>query len=166
MKDVNLIDIEASGLGIDSYPVEIAILVDNRLFSWLIVPEESWQYWDKTAESMHGISREILISQGKVARFVADAINDAMTNSNGLLYSDAAEWDADWLKTLFDAVGAVADFHILPVGDLLAGAAFRQFQQKREEIANSGKYRPHRAEQDIRIIHAALIAVCQAAKQE
>lgn len=162
MIDVNLIDIEASGLGLDSYPVEIAILVDNKMFSWLIAPEKSWQHWDTAAEGLHGISRQILISQGKAARFVADAINEVMVGANGLLYSDAAEWDADWIRTLFGAVGAVPEFHILPVSDLLADAEFRHFQRKHEEIASSAKYRRHRAEHDIRIIHEALGTVLQA----
>ncbi len=162
MIDVNLIDIEASGLGLDSYPIEIAILINKKMFSWLIAPEKSWRHWDAAAENLHGISREILISQGKAARLVAEAINEAMVGTNGLLYSDAAEWDVDWIRTLFSAVGAIPEFHILPVSDLFTDTEFRRFQCKYDEIAGSGKYRRHRAEPDIWMIHEALCSAFQA----
>jgi hypothetical protein len=44
MSTINLIDIEASGLHFDSYPIEIAIRVNNKLHGWLIKPEPDWQF--------------------------------------------------------------------------------------------------------------------------
>jgi len=41
-----LIDIGASGLHPDSYPIEIAILIDGKTHEWLIKSLDSWEHWD------------------------------------------------------------------------------------------------------------------------
>lgn len=164
LSDLSLIDIEASGLHIDSYPIEIAILVNGEIFSWLIVPEHSWRHWDQAAERLHGISRDQLVNHGQKARYVADAINDTIANTNGLLYSDAAAWDTEWIKTLYDTVGALPQFHILPISDLLSEAEHLLFQDKCNALANTARYRRHRAAQDVKIIYEAYISVAHAAK--
>ncbi|MBI3563446.1 MAG: hypothetical protein HY080_17215 [Gammaproteobacteria bacterium] len=159
MNNLNLIDIEASGLHRDSYPIEIAILVNGKILSWLITPEKSWSHWDVAAEALHGISREQLSKHGQAARYVADAINGAVARTNGLLYSDAAAWDAEWINTLYDAVGALPQLHILPLSDLFSEAGYRLFEQQRDALARSGHYRRHRAVQDVKMIYAAYTAV-------
>ena len=152
----NLIDIEASGLAIDSYPIEIALSINAKIHSWLIKPDHRWQYWDNTAERLHGITRDTLLANGIEPNLVVDAIDRVMATSNGLLYSDAAAWDADWMATLYHAVGTIPNFHILPVDDLLSDNQQTLFWKKRNEVADSGQYRLHRAEQDVRILQEAL----------
>jgi hypothetical protein len=155
MKRINLIDVEASGLDWESYPIEIAVLVEGRMHAWLIAPEPDWTYWDETAESLHGISRQELIEGGQKAARVAEELNSVLEDSNGVLYSDAARWDEDWVRTLFDSIGAVPLFHILPISDLLSADQCSAFEQTAERLASSGKYRRHRAEPDVRMIYEA-----------
>lgn len=155
MNDINIIDIEAGGLDWESYPIEIAVLVDGQMHSWLIKPEPHWTYWDETAESMHGISRETLIESGELAFRVALELNDLLEESDGVLYSDAAPWDGAWVRTLFDAVGENQNFQILSIADLLSEGQRQSFEEAQYALAQSGKYRLHRAEPDVRMIDEA-----------
>lgn len=157
--DVIIIDVEASGLHIDSYPVEMAVYVAGNVHSWLIRPEKNWQFWDRNAENLHGIKREFLVREGRLARHVADELNDVLSDTNGLLYSDAAEWDSDWIQTLFTTVGAIPQFHILPVQDLLSDTEYKRFQFKVDELANTELYRRHRAGEDVKLIATALVDI-------
>ena len=155
MNDINIIDVEASGLDWDSYPIEIAVLVDGRMQSWLIKPEPCWTYWNDTAESMHGICRETLIESGELAFRVAIELNDLLEESDGVLYSDAAPWDGVWVRTLFEAVGETQTFQILSIADLLSEEQRQAFEDAQYALAQSGKYRLHRAEPDVRMIEEA-----------
>jgi hypothetical protein len=51
----NIIDIEASGFGVDSYPVEVGIVLSTgQKYCAIIKPADDWLYWDKKAELVHG----------------------------------------------------------------------------------------------------------------
>ena len=84
MTGYNLIDIEASGLDIESYPIEVGLLFNSSVYTWLIKPEPKWQYWDDAAEKIHGISRQHLLQHGMDAKQAAIEINELVKNSNGL----------------------------------------------------------------------------------
>ena len=56
-----IIDLEASGFGRGSYPIEVGFALENReIYSFLIKPEADWTHWSEEAEEIHGISREQL----------------------------------------------------------------------------------------------------------
>ena len=157
MSTINIIDIEASGLHFDSYPIEVAILIEEEVHSWLIKPEENWRYWNKTAESLHGITRDILQTEGKSVFFVAGELNRLLKNTNGILYSDAVNWDGDWLNTLFFAAKTTPSFHMVSVYDLFDKDQEWRFNEARILLSESGKYRQHRAEEDVRMIYQAFL---------
>lgn len=156
MKNINIIDIEASGLHFDSYPIEVAVIVNGQSKSWLIKPEANWLYWCTTAESMHGITRNKLLEEGVSAKQVADELLVFLEGSNGILYSDAAHWDSDWLDTLFFAANSVRSFHIASIYDLLKRRE-AHFDKAKAQLAASGKYRHHRAEEDVWMIYEAYL---------
>ncbi|WDP84202.1 MAG: hypothetical protein HUN05_02695 [Desulfobacter sp.] len=56
-----IVDVEASGFGSQSYPIEIGLALgpDTRYCS-LIIPSPQWTHWDKAAEKTHAISRDLL----------------------------------------------------------------------------------------------------------
>lgn len=155
MKPIPIIDIEASGLHFDSYPIEIAVLIGDDVQSWLIKPEPGWEYWSETAEEMHGISRTVLEQDGIVAEIVAQQLNDCAEKVGGLLYSDAVFWDEDWLKTLFYVTKVPMRFHIASVFDLLSSEETERFQKGKADLITSGRYRHHRAEGDVQLIWRA-----------
>ncbi len=165
MSSITIIDIEASGLHIDSYPIEVAILLNGKLYSWLIKPEYSWKYWSKTAENMHGISKEELLQKGLPARQVADELNNTLGATNGLLYSDASEWDAGWLRKLYEDVGAIPYFYILPIQDLFStDDEEKLFYENKKQILITGKYRQHRAGEDVQLINEAIAMINESDK--
>lgn len=101
-KPLLFLDIEASALSPDSWPVEIgfAWLQSGRVAvrSTLIVPRRAWRrdVWSVEAEAMHGLTQDALLS-GRPADLVA-ADTDAFADF--VLVSDNAMWDQLWLDRL------------------------------------------------------------------
>lgn len=155
MTEVNIIDVEASGLHVDSYPIEIAVLVEGQVHSWLIKPSDQWQHWCVRAEALHGIARRELLSKGLDLTVVANELNTLMAKASGILYSDADRWDDDWINTLYTQAGIKPTFHILSIYDLLSNDQAYQFQKNIRGLAASDKYRRHRAGEDVRMIYEA-----------
>ncbi|MFT6270322.1 MAG: hypothetical protein ACJAVV_003156 [Alphaproteobacteria bacterium] len=62
----SIIDIEASGFGNRSYPIKVGIISgDGRRYCKLIRPLDDWTFGDNEAQNIHGISRELLLSNGE-----------------------------------------------------------------------------------------------------
>lgn len=164
MNNIAFIDIEASGLHFDSYPIEIAVLKGDEIRSWLIKPETTWQYWSEVAEQMHDISREILIKDGISCNTVVDQLNEFLLDFDGVLYSDAYQWDIDWIDTLYFSVKQKRPFHIASVYDLLPDQKSKQFDELKLALAESGRYRKHRARDDVGIIAEAFFSVLSSSR--
>ena len=63
-----VLDIEASGFGRDSYPIEIGyVLPDGSGYCTLVHPEAAWTHWDPQAQRLHGITRVAVL------KFAAEA---------------------------------------------------------------------------------------------
>ncbi len=77
--------------------------------------------------------------------------------SNRAFYSDAVHWDADWIGTLFSVVNTTQLFQIKSIYDLLEKRQILKFDQEKVRLSESGKYRKHRAEEDVRMIYQAYI---------
>lgn len=155
MKDIAVIDIEASGLHMDSYPIEVAILKQGEVRSWLIKPKSSWTHWCDTAETLHGISRRELNDRGQKIEQVVEEIDAFMGEFTGSLYSDAQVWDADWIDTLYFAGNQSRLFKIDSIYRLLSDLQKTHFAKYKFELAISGNYRHHRAESDVKMIAKA-----------
>ncbi|MBF0420060.1 MAG: hypothetical protein HQL78_07830 [Magnetococcales bacterium] len=105
-KHVLIVDLEASGLHDDSYPTEVGWInpiVDGEPTSFLIKPSERWlkTKWDKEAEKLTGITRELLINEGHSIHDVAINLKRILDSSEVIL-SDAPEWDRHWMQVLFN----------------------------------------------------------------
>ena len=107
-----IIDVEASGFGQGSYPIEIGIaLADGSRHCFLVAPARSWKHWDTEAEKVHGISRELLSSHGRPIQDIAWRLNELLRTRT--VYSDA------WSFDIFSQVGrAVAETPGQLLGDL------------------------------------------------
>jgi hypothetical protein len=123
MKAVNypaLIDLEASGLHADSFPIQVAwAMPDGTLAEHLIRPEPDWQAWDDTAEALHGITPETLERDGEPAAVVAAALNHSLRGH--MVFSDAPAYDRFWLDVLFAAAGREREFRLGDYWRLIAG---------------------------------------------
>ncbi len=98
------LDFEASSLGKQSYPVEVAwVFEDGRSRSFLIKPAPDWTDWSSEAEAIHGISRELLEKEGVAVSTIADEM--VKTLSGHRLCASAPAWDGKWLSALLRAAG-------------------------------------------------------------
>jgi hypothetical protein len=97
-----IVDIEASSLGDDSYPIDIAWLeADGKVLSHLIRPSWSWTDWSPKSAAIHGINREDLRLQGMDPAPLCRMLTAAWDGRPVL--SDAPAWDSQWLERLWHA---------------------------------------------------------------
>ena len=87
-----LLDIEASGFGRGSYPIEVGLArADGSVCAFLIQPQNEWTHWDPKAELLHGISRSRLERElrdlGLKVRAESEMVREAMAASNHQLLS-------------------------------------------------------------------------------
>lgn len=114
------LDIEATGFGPESYPIEVAwSLPSGEIQRCLISPETvpEWTAWNPEAERVHGIDRDRLLRNGWPPDYVADRL---VADLNGLtVYSDAPDFDHAWLARLFRVVGRPMPFTFDHIDELL-----------------------------------------------
>jgi hypothetical protein len=95
------LDVEASSLSDDSYPIEIGWVDESgQGESYLIRPELSWTDWSADAERVHGISRDQLLSEGRPAAWVAERAAQVLARDSVRAVSDAPVIDGRWLARL------------------------------------------------------------------
>lgn len=106
-------DVEASSLGQNSYPIEIAWnLEDGSIESHLINPYlvEEWTDWDPGAQAVHGLSRAYLADHGEHPDSVAHRMNQVLAGKT--VYSDAITFDGMWIGELFAGAMIEREFKI------------------------------------------------------
>ena len=130
----SLVDVEATGLHDDSYPIEIAVLHKGNLYEWLIAPLDGWIHWDKVAEmECHGLSRETKITKGINASFVANTLNRLLCSTTA--YSEAAVWDEEWINRLFSDNGIIQAFPVHPIQDLMLQNRATRFNHMKHTLS-------------------------------
>ena len=146
-----IIDIEASGFGKNSYPIEIGYIAeDAETWCCLIRPEADWQHWDETAESTHGISRERLAELGKPAAVVAQLMNDRLQNCT--VYTDGWGHDFIWLSLLFETANISPHFKIEDLRKVLKPHQEAIWEVTKSQVQEELKAHRHRASSDAQVI--------------
>ena len=78
-----IIDIEASGFGRGSYPIEVGfVLPDGASYCTLIRPATHWNHWDAGAEALHHITLRQLAEHGKPTTGVNQLLPPHHSQSN------------------------------------------------------------------------------------
>lgn len=146
-----IIDLEASGFGRGSYPIEVGIaLADGSVHALLIQPAESWTHWDDKAEAIHGINREYLMEHGKTPREVAIYLNDLCSGQT--LYSDAWSFDSSWLGRLFDEAEIIQRFRLDTITRLLSEDEMSQWSDVKDAMVDELGLEIHRAANDVMLL--------------
>jgi len=146
-----IIDVEASGFGRGSYPIEVGVVMaDGISHCMLIRPELEWKHWDDSAEQLHGISREQLQRYGRPVTEVAASLNDWLRDQQ--VYSDAWGNDSSWLALLFDAAGHRQQFKLESLRGLLSEQQLQWWHQTKDDIVASSDFNRHRASYDALIL--------------
>jgi hypothetical protein len=150
-----VLDIEASGFGRDSYPIEIGyVLPDGGGYCTLVRPEATWTHWDPQAQRLHGITREAVQLHGRPALDVARHLNQALRGQT--VYTDGWANDYSWIGALFDAAGLSPFFHIQNLRALLSDSDAARWHQIKDQVAGELKLGRHRASSDARLLQMTL----------
>jgi len=150
-----VIDIEASGFGAGSYPIEVGlVLPDGSAHCYLIAPAYNWKHWDEHAETMHGISREVLADHGRPLQEVAWRLNELLHDKT--VYSDAWSFDMSWLGKLFDAADFPQRFRIAGIVELMDEQQRDRWHAVKGQVAGEMGLQRHRASGDARILQETL----------
>ena len=146
-----IIDLEASGFGRNSYPIEIGIAMptgDTKCM--LIRPEPDWIHWDKESEKLHGLRREQLLQHGRPVKDVADHINKLLEGQTA--YTDGWGVDHSWLSLLFDRAQRRQRFRLEALQVLLKEQQFDVWDKIKQRIFSESKFPRHRASNDAHVL--------------
>lgn len=150
-----IIDIEASGFGGGSYPIEIGFVMgDGQTWCTLVRPEPDWRHWDPAAESIHHVTRALLEQRGKSAQEVAWQVNAQLRGQD--VYSDGWANDFSWLGRLFDSVDSFPTFRLRSLRELLTEDEAARWHATKAQVQSVLQLRRHRASSDARLIQETL----------
>ncbi len=153
-----VLDIEASGFGARSYPIEVGLaLGDESTYCRLILPEPGWTHWDPAAERIHHIERAILERHGVAASRIADELNERLAGK--IAYSDGWANDYSWLALLFDVAERVPRFKLESLRSLLDEDEAGRWHATKERVATDLRSPRHRASADARVLQMTLLRV-------
>ncbi len=155
-----ILDVEASGFGRGSYPIEIGFIEpQGAVFCALIRPAPDWLHWDASAEALHGINRELLQRCGKAPLWVATEINTRLAGQ--VVYCDGWGHDYSWLARLFDSAGLVPSFQLADLRSLLSQDDEVCWQSALDQVRAELKLHRHRASSDAKVLQLTLMRVKQ-----
>lgn len=164
-----ILDLEASGLEEDSYPIEAGFIVAGEpadalalsTSTFLINPASvpAWTAWDEIAESHHQILREEL-AVGVSPETAVNILNDRLRGQ--IVLVDSLPYDSFWLKRLYDAAETTPTFELRSVESVLlerggagAVAAYHQLVEEQDKS--------HRALPDAKQTHVWMRQILGAA---
>ena len=151
-----IIDIEASGFGSYSYPIEIGVIDEQgERFCKLIKPFDDWVHWDKSAEHLHGISQDTLLSHGIEGTQMCIELN-ALFNKK-TLYTDAWSVDSVWLNKLFDRAAMTKTFSISALEMIMTESQIDKWDRAKQAFIKQSGIQRHRASSDAFIIQETFL---------
>jgi hypothetical protein len=151
---LRFLDIEASGLHVGSFPIEVG-WADTSLATdgFLVKPDPAWSMneWSGVAQTIHGISREETIADGIDVVQAANRLNAALGGM--IVVSDNPFHDTKWTIRLFRAARVVPAFDLKDWTKLCQLEAARQWLDQAAVSALEAEVRaafprPHRAQPD------------------
>jgi hypothetical protein len=158
----SIIDVEASGFGPHSYPIEVGVVKGNGdRYCSLIRPEPDWTEWSEDAESLHGISREVLQRKGKSIQQVCAELNHFLLDET--VYSDAIGHDQRWLMRLFYSAEIIQHFKVSAIETITSLGQLEVWDETRLQVQTELGLARHRASSDALLIQRIYVAAANAA---
>jgi hypothetical protein len=146
-----IIDVESSGLGPDSYPIEVGVsLPSGDRYCNLIHPAPSWTAWDRTAQEIHGISRETILSEGIPIGDVTRELNQLLRNRT--VYTDGWVVDHHWIAQLYYEAAIPQRFSVSSLETILSEEQMAIWHETKNRVIKELKLERHRASADARIV--------------
>jgi hypothetical protein len=153
-----ILDIEASGFGLGSYPIEVGFVQpDGQTWCSLVKPQPDWQHWDPNAAAVHHITREQLVQHGRDVHDIVDVLNDRLHGMT--VYSDAWAHDYTWLNRIYEAADRSPTFKLDHLRALLTDAEAASWHDVKRRVALGLGLVRHRASADARILQQTLLTL-------
>jgi len=158
-----VMDIEASGFGAGSYPIEVGFS-QRHGEGWctLIRPHDDWQHWDEGAAQVHRIPREILVERGRPVARVAESLNQILAGHT--VYTDGWAHDYVWLAKLFDAADQQPHFRLADFREIISPKQEELWHQTKDQVQIDLNVNRHRASNDARILQLTWLRTYDACK--
>jgi hypothetical protein len=151
-----VLDIEASGFGRRSYPIEVGVVLpDGQTFCTLVRPQADWTHWDPQAEQVHGIARDLLHTRGRPAVEVAQVLNERLAGQT--VYSDGWANDYSWIGILFDAAEMSPRFKLENLRALLSDDEAERWHRVKDQVCAECAITRHRASADARLLQLTVL---------
>jgi|GEM_PF-72468 len=152
----SIIDIEASGFGAASYPIEFGVCLSSDVrCCMLIKPEPDWVHWDNQAQQLHGIDRSTLETRGRSVQEVAVHFNALLAGQ--VLYSDGWVVDKPWISRLFHAARVPMQFSVQPIEQIMTELQFEIWDETKRQLTEESSEHRHRASHDALIIQQTFL---------
>lgn len=146
-----IIDIEASGFGVNSYPIEVGVVrSDGARYCKLIKPFDDWQFWQASAQTVHGITRQDLLEYGIHGTQLCVELNEFLRGD--IAYSDGWVVDSPWLSVLYQRARVPMTFKLSSLEMILKESQMACWHQVKDTVIDSLKLVRHRASNDALII--------------
>jgi hypothetical protein len=146
-----VIDVEASGFGAGSYPIEVGVVLpDGRAYCSLIRPAPGWTRWDRASEAVHFIPRGVLHARGRSVQEVATELNRLL--GGRCAYSDAWGNDSSWIALLFEHAAIRQAFRVESLRALIDERQAALWHPVKEAVTRESALVRHRASSDARIL--------------
>ena len=146
-----IIDIEASGFGCESYPIEAGVIdARGNKYCSLIRPESHWNHWTAEAEMLHGVRRELLFSHGLNVNEISRQLNQLLAGTT--VYCDGWVVDYPWLIKLFDAARQRMLFTCSPLESILTESQMAIWHKQKDVLTEKMNGKRHRASSDAELI--------------
>ena len=151
-----VLDVEASGFGRNSYPIEVGFVLPNgHSYCTLIRPEPDWTHWDAQAEATHHISRALIVQRGLPVVQVARTINEQLAGQT--VYSDGWAHDFSWLGALFEAAELSPAVKLENLRALLDDQQADRWHTVKAQVSSERGLQRHRASADARLLQLTLL---------
>lgn len=151
-----VMDIEASGFGRHSYPIEVGfVLPDGSTYCTLIRPVPQWTHWDDAAEQVHRISLKTVLEHGRGVEEVTRQLNARLSGQT--LYCDGWAHDYVWLNTLYEAAGCSPSFRLDNLRALLSEQEAAFWSVVKRQVATEMRLPRHRASADAKLLQRTLM---------
>jgi len=97
------LDVEASSLSMDSYPIEVAWsdnygTIESHLINPYLVGH--WTDWDYNAQQIHCISRKLCREEGISPEKLCKRMKNSISRGE-VIYADGGSFDRNWIDVLF-----------------------------------------------------------------
>jgi hypothetical protein len=151
-----VIDVEASGFGRGSYPIEVGFVLPNgESYCRLICPPKHWTHWNEESELLHGIHRDALNKYGAPVADVAKWLNEKLCGLT--LYSDGWGQDVSWLGCLFEEANCAQLFRLETLPKILTEEQKMLWSCTKKRVLKQFGFQRHRASNDAIVVQRTFL---------